>query len=348
MPETPPPPLEYQVFDPERKEIRVFVVSPIRRRYWLHILLFLLTFLSTLCIGARLQYNFNNNQPAFATDTDMWPWLWALQDWHNLILGIPFSASLLGILTAHEFGHFILCVRRKVQATLPFFLPAPTLIGTFGAFIRIRSPIQSRKDLFDIGIAGPIAGFVVAIPLLFFSLLHSKALPPPTDASGDSIILGLPLIFKIAHWALAAMGSSAVTQYNLGKIYLHPVAVAVWFGMFATALNLLPGGQLDGGHIVYALRPRLHRPISLALIAVLLLLSWYMWAGWFLWAVILRLTGGRHPQVPPEPGLDRKRWWLGALALAMLALSMAPAPFRKASLPEAVHQIKRDWNAPSK
>src|SRR5258708_15761823 len=145
MPEAPPPPLEYQVFDPERKEIRVFIVSRIRRRYWLHILLFLLTFLSTLCIGARLQYNFNNNQPAFATDTDMWPWLWALQDWHNLILGIPFSASLLGILTAHEFGHFILCVRRKVQATLPFFLPAPTLIGTFGSFIRIRSPIQSRK-----------------------------------------------------------------------------------------------------------------------------------------------------------------------------------------------------------
>src|SRR5260370_1906293 len=182
MPDNPPPPLEYQIFDPERQEIRVVLVPPPKRRYWLDALLFLATIFTTLCIGARLQYNFDHNLPAFSSevsrDLDYWPWSWALQDWHRLLLGIPFSACLLGILTAHEFGHYVLCLRRGVYATLPFFIPAPTLIGTLGAFIRIRSPIRSRSDLFDIGIAGPIAGFVLAAPRLPFPML--APLPAPT------------------------------------------------------------------------------------------------------------------------------------------------------------------------
>src|SRR5215475_10396209 len=159
MPDNPSAPLEYQIFDPERQEIRVVVIQPPKRRYWLHLLLFLATVFTTLCIGARLQYDFNNNLPAFSGevshDLDYWPWSWALQDWGRLLrLGWPFSACLLGILTAHEFGHYIMCVRRRVFATLPFFIPAPTLIGTLGAFIRLKSPMRSRSDLFDIGIAG--------------------------------------------------------------------------------------------------------------------------------------------------------------------------------------------------
>ncbi len=326
MPDHQPPPLEYQIFDPDRQEIRVVVIHPPRRRYWLHALLFLATIFTTLCIGAGMQYNFDNNQPAFTGTTYLWPWDWIFEDWHRLVLGIPFSACLLGILTAHEFGHYILCVRRRVYATLPFFIPAPTLIGTLGAFIRIRSPIRSRADLFDIGIAGPIAGFIVAVPVLFFGLLASK--PLTVDPSKAGFTLGLPLIFKLGHWILAAVGNhGAAAQFDVTNLYLHPVAIAAWFGMFATALNLIPGGQLDGGHIIFALNPRLHRPVSWLAILILLPLSWFLWAGWLLWAVILRMTGGSHPDVPLSPGLGKKRWVLAAFGLFMLIVTLVPAPF---------------------
>jgi membrane-associated protease RseP (regulator of RpoE activity) len=327
MPDNSPPPLEYQIFDPERREIRVVVIQPPRRRYWLHALLLLATVFTTLCIGARLQYNFDHNLPAFSADLDYWPWGWALQDWHRLVLGIRFSASLLGILTAHELGHFIYCVRRRVYATLPFFIPAPTLIGTFGAFIRIKSPIRSRADLFDIGIAGPIAGFLVAVPLLIVGLAASK---PLSDLSGPSDIrFGLPLIFSVGHWAVAALSSNPAGRLSVHDLCLSPVATAAWVGMFATALNLLPGGQLDGGHIIFALSPRWHRRITWLTILVLLPLSWLYWAGWLLWAVVLRMTGERHPDVPPWEVPGRKRWLLGAFALLMFVLTITPSPIQE-------------------
>jgi membrane-associated protease RseP (regulator of RpoE activity) len=343
--------LEYQIFDPERQEIRVVVIHPPRRRYWLHALLFLATIFTTLCIGAGMQYTFNNNLPAFNGITDYWPWDWILEDWHRLALGIPFSACLLGILTAHEFGHYILCVRRRVYATLPFFIPAPTLIGTFGAFIRIASPIRSRADLFDIGIAGPIAGFVVAVPVLFLGLLASKPLTVNTSNAG--LTLGLPLIFKLIHWILAVGGShGAAAQFDVAKLYLHPVAVAAWFGMLATALNLIPGGQLDGGHIIFAINPRLHRPVSWLAILALLPLSWYLWASWLLWAVILRMTGDTHPDVPLSPGLDKKRWALAAFALLLLILTVIPSPVRTtkegSSLSEILQKLRQERMQPSK
>jgi membrane-associated protease RseP (regulator of RpoE activity) len=348
MPDDPSPPLEYQVFDPERREIRVVVVRPPKRRYWLHALLFMATVFTTLCIGARLQYNFSHNLPAFSSevsqDLDYWPWPWALQDWHRLLLGLPFSACLLGILTAHEFGHYVLCVRRRVYATLPFFIPAPTLIGTMGAFIRLKSPVRSRADLFDIGIAGPIAGFIAAIPVLVFGLLASKALTP--EAANSDITFGLPLVFKIAHWVLGLFGGAA-TRIDFRHLYLHPVALAAWFGMFATALNLIPGGQLDGGHLIFALRPRWHRPVSTLCVLVLLPLCWYFWTGWLLWAVVLRLTGQRHPDVPSTPGLDRKRWLLGFLAFLMLVLTVTPAPV-PGSLKDYLHERWQQHQQPSK
>src|SRR5437660_8865850 len=324
MSENPLPPQEFHFFDPERQEIRVVVIHPPRRRYWVHALLFVLTLLSTLCIGSKLQYNFNNNLPAFGAD-DFFPWKWALSDWRRLALGIPFATSLLAILTAHELGHYILCVRRYVYATLPFFIPAPTLIGTLGAFIRIKTPIRSRKYLFDIGIAGPIAGFLVAVPVLFVALTISK--PESTPAgSNDGIALGLPLIFKVAHWILRMLGGHvALTQPNVNLISLHPVAIAAWVGMFATALNLLPGGQLDGGHILYALSPRAYRNSSWPVVAGLLVLSWFFWAGWLLWAVVLKLNG-RHPPVPPFPELQPNRRLLSAFALLMPVRTLAYDP----------------------
>jgi len=333
------PPQEYQIYDPELHEIRVLVVQPPRKRYWLHAVLFLLTVLSTLCIGARLQYNFLNNLPPFDLGDYNLPWSWALADWRRLALGIPFSACLLGILTAHELGHYILCVRRKVFATLPFFIPAPTLIGTFGAFIRIQSPIRSRRDLFDIGIAGPIAGFVVAVPVMICSLLLSKPLTLAPDK--DAIQLGFPLIFHAAQWCFQVLGIQAPAAHlSLDQLYLHPTAIAAWIGMLATALNLLPGGQLDGGHIVFALKPRAHRVVSVITITVLLVLSWFFWTGWLVWAIILRFTGSRHPQVPLSPALAPSRRVLGVVALVMLVLSMALAPVRS-SLPETIQQIRK-------
>src|SRR5438270_7303707 len=315
MSENPLPPQEFHFFDPERQEIRVVVIHPPRRRYWVHALLFVLTLLSTLCIGSKLQYNFNNNLPAFNPD-DFFPWKWILADWHRLALGMPFAFSLLGILTAHELGHYVLCLRRNVYATWPFFIPAPTLIGTLGAFIRIKSPIRSRTDLFDIGIAGPIAGFVVAVPVLLLALVLSKPLTEQTAQS--EIVFGLPLIFHLAHWLLAAFGSQAAgAQIAPASLYLHPIGVAAWVGMFATALNLLPGGQLDGGHIIFGVNPRWHRPVSFITIAALLPLSWFFSATWLLWAVVLRLTVG-HPQVRQWPGLDMKRQMLGAFRVLML------------------------------
>jgi membrane-associated protease RseP (regulator of RpoE activity) len=341
MPDDPLPAQEYQVFDPERQEIRVVVIRPPKRRPWLHILLFLITLLSTLCVGARLQYDFSHNQnlSAFAEDQPwLLPWTWALADWHRLAMGIPFSLCLLGILTAHEMGHYVLCLRRKVYATWPFFIPFPSLIGTMGAFIRIRSPIRSRRDLFDIGIAGPIAGFIVAVPVLFFSLLASK---PLTEQTANSGIFGLPLIFTVAHHIFAAMGSHApIAQMKASQLYLHPTAIAAWVGMFATALNLIPGGQLDGGHIVFAISPRSHRAVSLLAILVLLPLAWYFWAGWFIWAILLRLTG-RHPQVPSWPGLDNKRKLLAIFGLVMLVLTFAYSPLPGNGIGNIIHQFRQ-------
>ena len=235
--------------------VKVMVYHPRKPRYWLHTLLLGLTLLTTLVVGARMEYNFQHNLPTFyAGDNglDFFPWQWALHP-ANLALGIPFSFSLLLILLAHEMGHYLFCRKYGVWATLPFFIPFPSLFGTMGAFIRIRSPIQSRNALFDIGIAGPIAGFVVAVAVLWISLALSVI--SPGLASLPAIQLQYPLIFQWANYL--RHGGAPLSQWNL-----HPMAIAAWVGMFATALNLLPGGQLDGGHLVFLLAPRAHRSVS--------------------------------------------------------------------------------------
>ncbi len=342
MPDNPSPPLEYQIYDPERQEIRVFTVEPLRPRYWLHALLFLATLLSTLCIGARLQYDFNRNVWPFADDDHFLPWSWALSQPRQLVLGIPFALCLLGILTAHELGHYILCKRRNVLATLPFFIPFPSIFGTLGAVIRIRSPIRSRTDLFDIGIAGPIAGFVVAVPILLVSLLISKPLTTPTE--GGWPVLGFPLIFDLARWVLHGLGIHAVAaQMNATHLYLAPTALAAWVGMLATALNLLPGGQLDGGHIVFALNPRAHRWVSSLCIFMLLCFSWFFWAGWLVWAILLRITASRHPMVPPHPGLGRRSVVLAVAAALMLLVTLTPVPTPGSTLPETIREIQKQF-----
>jgi membrane-associated protease RseP (regulator of RpoE activity) len=319
--------------------VDVFVVRPPRRRYWLHALLFLATVFTTLVVGARMEYNFLNNRRAFSLEEGtlpLFPVEWTLERPSRLLLGVPFAAILMLILLAHEMGHYVYCVKYGVYATLPFFIPAPTLIGTLGAFIRIRSPIRSRSALFDIGIAGPIAGFVVALITLAFAISLSK--PQPLGVPISDIQFGYPLIFYLAHGVIAGSASANIPMDHL---YLHPIGIAAWVGMFATALNLLPGGQLDGGHILYALWPHAHRQITRLTIAALVGLGtiavlhtldvvrggWWGWEGWLVWGILITFTGTRHPQVISWPGLNGTRKALAVVALLMLVLTFVPTPF---------------------
>src|SRR5450432_4895992 len=206
-----------------------------REHYWAHTLLLLATVFTTLVVGARMQFAFLHNLTPFSAGEEYLPFFqirWALSQPSRLLLGIPFSATLLGILLAHEMGHYLACRYYRVHATLPFFIPAPTMIGTLGAVIRIKSPIPTRKALFDIGIAGPIAGFVVAVITLFIALVLSK--PAGANMGHPDLEFGYPLIFEVVHHLMP--GSIALIP--LSGMALHPSAFAAWVGMFATALNL--------------------------------------------------------------------------------------------------------------
>ena len=321
MPEFLPPVSSSSTTDYYRP-VEVFVVQPPKQRYWLHIVLLLATIFTTLVVGARMEFNFLHNQPFFYSSDDsitsVFPLTWALQG-SNILLGVPFSLTLMLILMAHEMGHYLYCRHYGVSATLPFFIPFPSLFGTMGAFIRIRSPIRSRAALFDIGVAGPIAGFSTALVVLLLALPLSKTVLP--SAVVPEIQLRYPLIFRLV-WAMLPRGGS-----TLDAVYLHPAAVAAWVGMFATALNLLPGGQLDGGHIVFSLAPRAHKTVSRLTILALIPMALYFWAGWLIWAVLLRISGMRHPMVAEWPAVTGVRRWIAGFALVMLILTLAPSPF---------------------
>lgn len=338
MPEFLPPVSSSSTTDYYRP-VEVFVVQPMKQRYWLHILLLLATIFTTLVVGARMEFNFQHNQPPFYSSDEslsaIFPLTWALQSSH-ILLGIPFSCTLILFFLAHEMGHYLCCRYYGVRATLPFFIPFPTFFGTMGAVILIRSPIRSRTALFDIGIAGPIAGFVVAAILMVVALPFSKLLPPGTSSE---IQFGYPLVFRLAWLALPPAPVHGALAWQ--TVNLHPIAIAAWIGMFATALNLLPGGQLDGGHIVFSLAPRAHKIVSRLTILALIPMALYFWAGWLLWAVLLRISGMRHPMVAEWPGVTGVRRWLALFALVMLILTLAPAPFgTHGSLQEALPALQ--------
>lgn len=296
----------------------VWVIERPRPRWWLYVLFFLLTLFSTTIVGAGLEFNFLHRQPMFSledVEVSVFPVEWALARPANLLLGVPFSLTLMFILFAHEMGHYLYARHYRVYATPPFFVPFPSLIGTLGAFIRIKSPIPSRAALFDVGIAGPIAGFVPASIALFVGLSMSRPMPVP---KGSYIQLGFPLIFQLAAH-LIKIGNP------ISSLALHPIAVAAWVGMFATSLNLLPGGQLDGGHIVFSLSPRLHWWTSVLTVLALIPLGRYWWYGWFLWAAMLAFTW-RHPNVPRYPSVSGGRRWIAAFGLLMLVLTFTRVP----------------------
>jgi membrane-associated protease RseP (regulator of RpoE activity) len=329
----------------------VLLAPPRRQRYWLHAVLLLATIFTTLVVGSHFQNNFEQDRPALAEQDDSSFSLFPVDAiWHHpsrLLLGIPFSASLMLILLAHEMGHYLACMRYNVDATLPFFIPFPSLIGTMGAFIRIRSPIHSRRALFDIGIAGPIAGFIVACVVLAIALGLSRAGPATAPQSTDALLIHYPKIFYLAHSALASMGllrGNAALPFE--RLLLHPMAFAAWGGMFATSLNLLPGGQLDGGHIVFSIAPRSHRAVSRLTILCLIPIAVYLWYGWLIWAILLELSSFRHPQVSEVPKVSGKRLLLAAFALIMLVVTMIPKPIvliQRGKDLTSLRSLVRDW-----
>jgi membrane-associated protease RseP (regulator of RpoE activity) len=302
----------------------VWVIPPPRPRWWLHILLLAATFLSTLVVGARIYANFAAHQPAFSFNDDsisLFPVEWMWQAPARLMHGFSFSLTLMFILLAHEMGHYLYARHYHVYATPPFFIPFPSLIGTLGAFIRIKGLIPNRAALFDIGIAGPIAGFIpsCAAVLTGLSLSHPQVFRSAALENEPGFPLAFHLAARILHISVP-----------LESLSLHPIAVAGWVGMFATALNLLPGGQLDGGHILFSVFPKLHRWISLAVVLALVPLAKYCWIGWLLWAVVLWLTS-HHPSIPSRPEISATRKWVAVFAVAMLVLSFTPAPITGAS-----------------
>ncbi len=288
-----------------------------KNRLWLHLLLLVLTMFTTTLVGAHMQYNFGHNLPFFDVERDLDIFTVGLRSPRLFLSGLPFSLTLLTILMAHELGHYLACVYYGVDASLPYFLPAPTpFTGTLGAFIRIRSAIYSKRVLFDIGVAGPLAGFAFLIPALGVGLAFSKVIPGINHQG--TIQLGMPGL----QWLLQKLIFPGVPAAD---IYLHPVARAAWVGMFATALNLLPVGQLDGGHIVYALLGRSHKWITWIFLAALLPMG-KLWSGWWFWAVLLFFLARRHPPVYDRAEIGRARTRLGILALAVFLLCFSIAP----------------------
>ncbi|MFQ5988507.1 MAG: site-2 protease family protein [Candidatus Methylomirabilales bacterium] len=270
-------------------------------RPWTQILLFMATVVTTLFVGA-----IQHGTDPFANPA-------------SLLAGLPFSFSLLSILGVHELGHYFTAKRYGVQVTLPYFIPAPVGLGTFGAFIKMKSPVIDRRSLFDIGIAGPIAGLCLAIPILMIGLTMSEVVP----AGGEiGISLGSPLLFTF------------IQEVTLGPIpegldiVLHPVAFAGWIGFFVTALNLLPLGQLDGGHIAYALLGRQSEKIAFLTAIILAFLGFVYWPGWLFWAFLAFMLGFKHPPTMNEvTPLDPRRRLLAVAALVLLLSLLTPAPF---------------------
>lgn len=293
-------------------------------RWWLHVALLLLTLVTTTLAGAVLAGTLPAPEDSFA----LFHGHLTLGAW---AAGLQFSLPLLAILLVHELGHYLTARRYQLDVSPPYFMPMPILsfIGTLGAFIRLRTVLSDRRQLFDVGVAGPIAGFLVAVPVLIVGLALSHPLSPFDGASGmmlfvgpDRIPLGDSPITLLARW---------LVHGNLGPLALHPLAFAGVIGMFVTMINLMPMAQLDGGHILYATVPRWHRRVALVFwIVVLGLGRW--WAGWYIWAgLVLLLSRGRldHPMVldayRPLPHSRRRVAWL---ALALFLLTFAPAPFR--------------------
>lgn len=311
-PVTAPVPAPPSEFEPVFVPLPPVVRQRFQHKWWVHITFFLVTLGTTTALGVEHYLAFVSNFGARAVAVNA----------GVLVSAFWYSASILGILGAHEMGHYLACRWYNVDATLPYFIPFPSLSGTMGAVIKIREPFPTRTALFDIGIAGPIAGFVVLVPLLFWGMHLSNVQRVPADMAGYA--LGEPLLFKLASWL---QFGSIPTGYDVN---IHPMVFAAWFGMLATAWNLLPFGQLDGGHVTYATVGESARVVSLVTVAgcigmCFVSVSWIAMTA--LMVGMLFFFGSRHPRPlyeyePLAPG----RRALAVFAIVMMVLCFTPVP----------------------
>jgi membrane-associated protease RseP (regulator of RpoE activity) len=278
-----------------------FAADRKRRLPHINLILFVITILTTLIAGTMQQGINPLEHPQY---------LWK---------GIPFSFTLLLILGCHEFGHYYMSRKHNVDVTLPYFIPAPSFIGTFGAFIKMKSPIMDRRILLDIGAAGPLAGIIVAIPILFIGLVLSEIVP---ETATGGIHLGTSILFSLLNWIVHGF------MPDNASLILHPIAFSGWIGLLVTCLNLLPVGQLDGGHVAYAIFGYRQRILAKVILVMLLVLGFTGWSGWLVWAGLLLFMGVNHPPVTYEwVPLDRRRKAIGLITLTVFVVTFTPVPF---------------------
>lgn len=300
-----------------------------KNKTWLNILLFIVTVFSTFFVGISWSISFTYAEELSQNqDISLLPSI--VFDSRIIALSLLYAVVLMTILLGHELGHYLTCRFYRIEATLPYFIPAPTLIGTLGAFIKIKSPITRKRQLFDIGVAGPMTGFLLSLPALVYGLSHSKvvlALPP----SKDTLVFGEPLLLK-------AIGSilfkNVTSDFDL---FLHPVGFAGWVGILVTAFNLFPVGQLDGGHVAYALIGPGAKRLARFFLIMFFVMGVFFWIGWIIWALIILILGLKHPRIVDEAErLSPARKILGIVVISIFILSFIPAPIKGYSLLDLV------------
>jgi len=280
--------------------------KPAKERIWINVALAIATFITTMVVGSFL---FGANPVSVPSD---------------VLKGIPFTIAIMTVLGAHEAGHYLVAKRHGMHTSLPYFIPFPNIIGTMGALIKHRGPIPSRKALFDVGISGPLIGLFVSIVVTFIGLLMP---PVPQTTDGYQIQLGIPPLFELITRILPGDGASV----------MHPIAFAGWVGMFITALNLIPAGQLDGGHVLRAMLGEKARYVSTVMPFILISLGFYVTYFqnrdgflWVLWGLFLSFfAAAGHPKpLNDEIPLGKWRMALGVFAFIMGLLSLTPVPFQ--------------------
>ena len=322
LPDLPPydPNDHYQQFIPQP-------LPPPHGKLWVQILLFALTLATTTLVGAENYAFFTLDYSQVVALMKAETLASVIQERFSLVSGLWYSLTILGILGCHEMGHYLACLYYNIVATRPYFLPLPpsgfTMTGTLGAFIRVRSRFPDKVALFDVGVAGPIAGFVVAVPTLFAGIAMSRVELIPPDMP-TTVWLGEPLLFKLAQWMMLGPIPDGYT------VTMHPMAFGAWFGLLATALNLFPIAQLDGGHISYAVFGHRSVKITYATIAVAIALtifslSWLVWTALML--LMLKLIGPHHPPtLDDEAPLGRARLVVAVVAAVIFAVCFTPEP----------------------
>ena len=305
------PPYEQSFYAPPR---------PSPKTLYLAGFLFLLTLCTCLVAGTQFAVAYAENQ-AVSLDEFLKAFTLFYKHPAALAAGFPFALTLLTILLAHELGHFFACRHHHIRSSYPFFIPFPSLMGTFGAFILIRSPIRTARALFDVGASGPLVGFVLAVPALAYGVLHAKIVPGLDDLQNVDLAFGTPLLMRL----FAAVLHPGISP---AKLLLDPVGRAAWVGLFATSLNLLPVAQLDGGHILRSLSAHLHRYVSIFLPVFLFALGlFHFWQGWYIWgALLLSMRFLRIAPIYDPTPLDPNRRWGAFLALVVFILCFMPAP----------------------